>query len=63
MEKIVLENQESKEKNFISYMNNSDFMKKNEMFLEKRFIEALKDPNFVMLANELDVSDEEKYPR
>ena len=61
MEKIVLENKESDEKNFLEYMSNSDFMKKNKALLEKRFIEALKDEDFVRLANELDVRDEVKY--
>lgn len=56
-----MENMDSEEKNFIGYMNNSDFMKKNKALLEKRFIEALKDPDFVKLVNELDVADEEKF--
>ena len=61
MEKIIMENKKSDEKNYISALNDSNFKKKNAKFLEDNFIKALKDPNFVEVVNNLDVKDEIKY--
>ncbi len=42
-------------------MEKYNFGKFNKRLLEDNFIKALKDPNFVKVANSLDVSDEVKY--
>lgn len=58
---IVMENEKSEENNFIGLSSNASFKKKNKEIIEKNFIQALKDPEFVKVVNSLDIQDEIKY--
>ena len=59
MENIILENKvNQKEKNYLELLNNSQ--EKRKRLLKDNFIKALKDEEFVKVANSLNVSDDIK---
>ena len=61
MSNIVIENDKSKEKNYIGLIQNESFKAKLNYFLENNFIKELKNPDFVNLVNQIDLPDEIKY--
>lgn len=63
MAKIVQEsmNVNTQEENYLGIASNEEFKKKNQYTLQNNFIRALKNPDFVSVANTLDVPDEVKY--
>ncbi len=61
MKNIILEDNKSREINYLNALNNPQYMWKNEQRLEDNFIKALKDPDFVKVVNTLNVPDKIKY--
>ena len=62
MSGIIMEtNGKEQEKNYFEVISNSNYAKKNQIFLENNFIKALKDELFVRVVNKLNVADEVKY--